>query len=162
MKVYKLTNQDHQTHGNCQWGVNVTHETNGIGALCGSGWLHFYTHPLLAVLFNPIHGNIKDPVLWEAEAEGQFKDDHGLKGGCTKLTTLKAVPLPELTTAQKVRFAILCSMALKPDVPDWNEWAGGWLNGENRAAGWAAGWAAWAAGLDLIALAEQAVREEQA
>jgi len=86
MIVYKLTDQKMQTPGGYQWEHGVTRETDGSGDLCGSGWLHYYHDPLLAVLLNPIHADIEDPILWEAEAEGLHRDDKGLKGGCTKLT----------------------------------------------------------------------------
>jgi hypothetical protein len=48
LKVYKLTNENFQTFGGCQWGENITHITSGEGDLCGPGWLHYYDNPLLA------------------------------------------------------------------------------------------------------------------
>ena len=75
MKVYKLTNQDNKTKNNTIWGENVTHKTNGEEELCGPGWLHFYYSPELAALLNPIHAQIINPKLWEAEANGKILDD---------------------------------------------------------------------------------------
>ena len=57
-KLYKLTDQNHQTRNNTKWGAGVTHTASGQGDLCTAGWLHAYTSPLLAVLLNPIHANI--------------------------------------------------------------------------------------------------------
>ena len=109
MKLYKLTDKNDKTYNKTQWGENVTHEATGEGDLCTEGWFHAYTHPLLAVLLNPIHANLSNPHLWEAEGE-IGNDDHGLKVGCKKLTTIKRLNLPEITSEQIVRFAILCAL----------------------------------------------------
>jgi len=141
MRVYKLTDENDRTHGDTQWGENVTHEAPGTGDLCSSGWIHCYTDPLLAVLLNQIHRNFQNPNLWEAEADGATKEDHGLKLGVQKLTTLRRMPVPDVTREQRVRFGILCAKQVYRDV-DWNFWADGWLSGRDRsreAAGAAAG-----------------------
>ena len=147
MTGYKLTDKNDQTWGGCQWGPGVTHETDGAGDLCGPGWLHYYSHPLLAVLHNPIHGHfdLATAHLWEAEAGGEIRDDSGLKLGCTKLTTLKRVEIPEIATTQRVAYGILCACEVYDD-PGWQSWADRWLSGEDRStdAEWAA-WAAWEA-----------------
>ena len=160
MKLYKLTDENGQTHNNTQWGENVTHTASGEGDLCGPGWIHAYTHPLLAALLNPIHANFRSPILWESEG-AVGKADGGLKVGTTSLTTLKQIPLPDVTTEQRVRFAILSANATGYADPDWNRWADGWLSGQDRskksawsarseaAAAWkaaAAAAAAWARG----------------
>lgn len=46
--------------------------------LCTDGWIHAYEHPLLAVLLNPIHAEFSNPILWEAKGkigkrDGQLK-----------------------------------------------------------------------------------------
>lgn len=138
MLVYKLTNQDNTTYNGTIWGENVSRTTNGEGPLCWTGWLHFYIDPYLAVLLNPIHANIRpNPKLWEAEAQGQFKYDRDAKGGCTHLTTLKEIPLPQITPEQKVKFAILCTkMSLsETDIyynQGWLQWADDWLSNKHR------------------------------
>jgi len=109
MKAWKLTTQDNTTHNGFRWEVGRAAMSLGTGELCGPGWLHFYQHPLLAVLLNPIHANIQTPKLWEAVAEGEFKYDRGLKAGCTKLTLIREVPLPVVTTKQRVAFAKGCA-----------------------------------------------------
>jgi hypothetical protein len=134
MLKYKLTSQDNMTRNNTLWGEGVTHETNGSGELCSKGWLHFYHTPELAVLLNPTHANIKDPKLWECSAEGKMKDDDGLKCGCTRLTTIREIPLPEITLERRIRFGILCARKVlggKSEV--WDRWAEDWLSGENRS-----------------------------
>jgi hypothetical protein len=134
MLKYKLTNQDNMTFNNTLWGEGVTHETDGSGELCGPGWLHFYHSAELAAIMNPIHAQIKNPKLWECEAEGQFLDDHGLKGGCTRLTTIREIPLPEVTIEQKIRFGILCARkAFGGKSEQWDRWCEGWLSGSDRS-----------------------------
>jgi hypothetical protein len=177
---YKLTDVQAQTHNLTQWGEGMTHSGTGVGELCGSGWIHVYDHPLLAVLLNPIHAGFSEPLLWEAKGWGKTRDDYGLKRGVEHCTTLRQISLPELTTINRVAFAILCALEVYTE-PQWRQWGEGWLSGKDRskkeaaaeaaAAAWAraAAWAAWAAyaaaaawaargkPLDLTILAEQAM-----
>ena len=138
MKAYKLTDQNMQTYGGCQWVLGEWKETSGEGDLGGPGWFHFYTHPLLAVLLNPLHANINYPRLFRAAAEGRTLDDCGLKAGYTKARLIEEVPLPDITTKQRVMFAILCARTVFFDKI-WIAWASAWTLGENRteAAAWA-------------------------
>lgn len=158
---YKLTDADGRTHGDTQWAVGVTHTASGIRDLCGPGWIHVYPSPVLAVLLNPIHANFPSPRLWQVACQGRSLDDHGLKQGWTSVTVTAELPRPQVTTAQRARFAILCAQAVYRD-PAWQLWAEGWLLGRDRTrkAAWAAAWAG--VPLDLVALAEQAMREEKA
>lgn len=133
MIKYKLTTQDLKTYNGFQWKIGQKVKTSGEGDLCSSGWLHYYHHPLLAVLLNPIHGNFNNPKLWEVNAEGEILDDKGLKGGCTELTLVKELPLPQISQTQKVAFAILLSKKIFNNV-DWNKWADNWLSGKNRTS----------------------------
>jgi hypothetical protein len=176
MKLYKLTDQNAQTMYQTQWGEGVTHETSGEGALCGSGWLHAYEHPLLAVLLNPIHADFQAARMWESEGSGETLRDGQLKIGVTKLTTLREIQVPIVTTEQRVRFAILCAKTVYKSH-NWNKWADGWLDGSERStaaaetaaaaaaaawaaqAAWAAAWAAAAGlGVNLAAIAEEACK----
>ena len=132
MKAYKLTDKNNRTRNNTQWGINVSHTATGIKKnLCSDGWIHFYTHPLLAVLMNPNHANFINPKLWEAEASGEMKHE-SLKSGCKTLTTIKEIPLPEVSVTQKIAFAILCAKEVCKDEK-WNSWADKWLSGEDRS-----------------------------
>lgn len=165
MRLYKLTDENDQTRNWTQWGPGVTHETNGKGDLCGPGWLHAYTDPRLAILLNPIHANIRHPHLWEAEGSGETKDDHGLKIGVTRLTTICRLPLPDVTLEHRIRFGIVCAWQVCRE-PAWRGWARAWLDGRDRtmeaadaAAAGAAGWAAaeaagWAAATEAAAEAD--------
>ena len=166
MQVYKLTDKNLQTYNNYQWQINEWHDTTGEGELCGEGWLHFYYSKELALFMNPLHANIAEPRLFVAEAAGQFKDDYGLKGGCTKLRIVEEIPVVMPTAEQCVKFGILCAKIVETDKA-WNDWADAWLDGSDRSveSAWAAARAAGAAEyaartgikIDLIAIAKQAM-----
>jgi len=130
MKLYKLTRQDGTAYGGTQWSEGVTIKTSGRGRLCGPGYTHWYTHPLLAVLLNPIHAYYTDPVLWEGEGEAVKSD--GLQVGCKKATTIRRIPLPKVTTEQRVKFAILCALQVYRE-PGYVAWAESWLSGADRS-----------------------------
>jgi len=130
--VFKLTEKNGRTKGDTQWGNNVSHTAKGNSKkLCSNGWIHYYTHPLLAVLLNPIHADFKSPKLWEAEASGEIINKP-LKSGCKTLTTIREIPLPKISRVQRVAFGILCTKEVcKNEV--WNKWADKWLSGEDRS-----------------------------
>ena len=153
MKLYKLTDKKDQTKNATQWGTGITHTANGEGDLCGPGWLHAYEDPLPAVLHNPIHGAFIDPHLWEAEGAGEVLRDGQMKIGVTRLTTVKRIDLPTISTVQAIAYAILCGKAVCDNV-EWNRWADRWLSGEDRskASARAAVYAAW----DAVYAAEYA------
>ncbi|MDD4352556.1 MAG: hypothetical protein PHU71_06315 [Candidatus Gracilibacteria bacterium] len=123
-----------QTHGGCQWTLGEWKETSGNGELCSDGWLHCYSSPLLAVMLNPIHANISNPRLFEIETDGRMLDDNGLKQGFTRMRLVREIPLPEITTTQRIAFGILCAKRVCRDA-DWNTWADGWLSGTDRSYG---------------------------
>lgn len=144
MIKYKLTDRNMRTHNGCQWAVGKPRITDGSGGLCGPGYMHYYHHPLLAVLLNSIHANIPDPLLWEVRATGKHLDDNGLKGGCTWMVITRELPLPVVTTEQRIRFGILCALEVYRE-PSFIAWAEKWLSGEDRsreAAAYAAAYAA--------------------
>lgn len=179
MIKYKLTTQQGTTHNDYQWSLpkgkrpGKWHKTDGRGGLCGPGWLHFYHHPLLAVLLNPIHADIKDPILWEVEVDGEQLDDNGLKGGATKMRLVRRIELPTFSTVQCTAFGILCALEVCKEK-SFVAWANKWLGGNDRSAeaAWvaeaAAAWAAraaraaaWAARAEARA-AEAEAREAEA
>jgi hypothetical protein len=157
--LYKLTDKNGQTRGGTQWAAGVSHSATGDKdqPLCSDGWIHAYEHPLLATLLNPIHANFSSPRLWEAEGEIGARDGQ-LKCGCRKLTTTREIPLPEVTTEQRIKFAILYAREVCKSK-EFLDWSDKWLSGEDRteksaaeaaraaaeAEAWAAARAAWAA-----------------
>ena len=153
MKAYKLTDKNSLTMNETKWGEGVSHETSGEGELCGLGWLHYYEDPLLAVFISPLHVSFDKPQLWEAKVEGAIKHDRGLKSGCTKLTTVKRIEFPKISTTQRVAFGILCAKKVCTDIV-WTAWADRWLSGEDRSL--EAAKAAWAATAAVAAAAKAA------
>jgi len=132
--LYKLTNLHSQTRSATQWGENVTHELPVRDAyqLCSKQVLHAYASPELAVLMDPIHAILlPDAILWEAEGDIVVND--GTKVGCTRLTTLKRIPIPAITLEQRVTFAIKCALHVYKG-PSWVAWARAWLANTNRDA----------------------------
>src|SRR5690348_7263443 len=166
MKLYKLTDQNGQTFNKTQWGVNIRHEAIGNGKeLCTNGWIHAYESPLLAVLLNPIHANFKSPRLWEAEGEVGICQGQ-LKCGCKILTTLREIPLPEVTITQRIEFAIHCALEVYSEKT-FVDWASDWLSNTNRTAASAeaaaaAEWSAAAAAAEWSAAAAAASARAEA
>ncbi len=157
--LYKLTDTKMQSYGGTQWGLGVRNEAAaGNAALCTKTVIHAYRSPEEAVLFNPIHSNFANPLLWECPDEAIVTSD-ALKVGVKALTTTKQVPLPCFTSAELVRFGIYCvpQQLQMPSREVWRGWAEDWLSGKDRSAAAAAkvaeiawdareaAWAAWAA-----------------
>ena len=131
MKCYKLTDNNGKTRKNTQWGENVSHTATGTDPdLCSDGWIHFYMDPRIAVVMNPAHANFKSPILWEVEYSGKVVHEP-LKSGAKTLTTIRRIPLPEISLNQKIAFAIYCAKEVYEDEK-WNLWADKWLSGEDR------------------------------
>lgn len=130
--LYKLTDENMRTYNGFAWELNKTYSTDGKGDLCGPGWLHAYTDPLLAVFLNPIHADFAAPRLFKARGSGRHKNDRGLKCGVTQLRLVKELPLPAVTMVQGVAFGILCAKAVCRDKT-WNKWADAWLSGVDRS-----------------------------
>ena len=131
-KLYKITDCNFMSGHRyipTKWGENVTHEVKGTGSLCTDGWIHAYTSPIHALIFNCIHANIRDPLLWECE--GKIGINDGTKVGCKKLTTIKQVEFPEITLEQRIALAILCVREVCRD-PKFIEWSDKYLSGEDR------------------------------
>ena len=131
MRLFKLTDKNNETRGHTKWGRGVTHTASGEGGLCGPGWIHAYTSPLLAVLLNPVHADFDEPRLWLARGV-VGKNKLGLKVGTTRLTTIKRIRLPRITCCHRVRFAIFCSLQVYHN-PEFVRWAENWLRGKDRS-----------------------------
>ena len=128
----KLTDKNDQTYNDTQWGEGVTHTASGKGELCTAGWIHYYDSPLLAVLLNPIQGNFKHPHLWSAQVNKEIKSGDNLKFGTTSLTTIKRIPLPKLTTTQRIIFGIYCAMEVYHNE-EFQCWGKHWIGGSDRS-----------------------------
>ena len=171
VKLFKLTDENGKTMGDTQWGVGVTHEAKGDGTqLCSDGFIHAYESPLVAAFIYPQHVSWIKPRLWEADAEEVVLRDGELKCGVKKLTTVKEIPLPELTTEQKVEVGIRCALQVYAEL-DFVQWAEKWLKNIDRSkavaeaaarAAEAAARAAEAAARAAEAAAEAAARAAEA
>jgi len=129
----KLTDKNGYTKNQTLWGENITHEVTGSSnqALCSNRWIHFYEHPLIAVFMNPVHARFNEPRLYSCLIEGEIKKDGQLKSGCKKLTTLSRLPLPVITSEQRIEIGIRCAMIVYKEQ-HWSLWAQKWLSGEDR------------------------------
>lgn len=187
MKCYKLLSQDMTSYRGCSWTLGEWKGSNSLGPFCGPGGFHGYEHPLLAVLHNPLHANIRDPRLFEAEAAGEIAHDGKMQLKAQRMRIVREITVPAVSLEQRVAYGIYCAKAIYDD-PQWNSWADSWLSGVDRsrsaaksvvayrqckaaalaanAAGWAAAvaeraaeaaLAAEEAGADLIACAERAM-----
>ena len=144
----KITDKNGQTFGGCQWGEGVRNTAIGEGnELCSGGVIHYYADPLLAAFVNPIHGDYdpKTMILWEFAPDSEVTGD-ALKRACKSGMTVRQIPIPEITTEQRVEVGIRAAKLVCNDKR-WNTWADKWLSGEDRTedAAWAARDAAWAA-----------------
>jgi hypothetical protein len=132
------------------WAVGVEHKTAGTGTqLCTADVIHAYEHPLIAVLMNPVHADFNPARMRLFVAEGEIvAREVQLKCGVHALKIVEEIPVPVLTTEQRVKFAILCAKTVCKDA-EWNAWADKWLSCDDRSAAAAAAWAeiaaAWAA-----------------
>ncbi len=133
MRLFKLTDRSMRTHGKTQWTLGEWKETDGSGELCSAGWLHAYRDPYLALLMNPLHAAFDNPRIFEAEAEGEFKDDNGMKCGVTRLRLIKEIDGISVSTEERVEFAIRIALKVYKNE-GFVEWATRWLDGKDRGA----------------------------
>lgn len=134
-KYYKLTDQKMQTHNGFQWKIGVWKKAEGkkTNYLCSSGWLHCYESPLLAILHNPIHANIKNPRLFEVKIKGDMSKDNKMKCGFREMCLIKEVEIPIITKIQRIAYGILCAKTVYR-VSKFVKWADRWLFNKNRTA----------------------------
>jgi hypothetical protein len=165
---YKLLTQDMKTrkgkYNEMDWSdVGEWHEANGEGGLCTAGMIHDYDDPWIAVVMNPAHAAIHNPVMYETERDGDVATD-GLKCGCKRLRLVRRVDIPDVPRVQRVAFAILAAMQVCRDGV-WLTWARAWLSGEDRSstsARYAAEAATYAAAAAAAATAYTAYAHEYA
>lgn len=131
MKAYKLTDPSGKTYEDMLWEIGKTNVAKGKGSrLCTDAVLHAYRSPLLAAFFNPIHVGFESPRLFEISCSQVIADD-GTKIGTKQQTPVCELPVPHISTNQRVCAAILivrprASMAF-------NDWAENWLDGSDRS-----------------------------
>ena len=118
--IYKLTDKSGKTragYNNClDWSVPGTqHEATGlVRELCTDGLLHGYVDPLLAVFMDPIHGRyLSSPGarMFKLKTNCELVREGQLKCGVRSTTVVEEIPVPVVTTVQRVKFAIYCAAA---------------------------------------------------
>ena len=120
MKLYKLTAKDGTTYKNStSWGEGITHTKSHKDnpRLCSIDVLHAYDSLSLAFLLNPIHADITQPRVFEAEGDVAARDWG--KVGCFQLTTTKEISPPwwvghAMEKQVRVLFAALCAEQVEP------------------------------------------------
>jgi hypothetical protein len=135
---YKLTDQKMQTYNGSQWKLGEWRTTSGEGELCGPGWLHGYSDPLVALLHNPMHAGISPARLFRAEWQGAMKDDHGRKLGVTQMRLVEELPVPTIPNRARRLYAIRCALEVthlwRTRFPRrfkvWSAWAQAVVRGE--------------------------------
>ena len=144
--IYKLTDMNMKTYRGYPWTLGKWNRTSGKGDLCGPGWLHAYTSPVLAELLDPIHANFREYRLFRGEASGQVIRDSGLKVGYTNMRITEELPRLHITPENRIRFGIACACRVYTSA-EYRAWAGRWVSGADRteAAARAARTAVWAA-----------------
>jgi hypothetical protein len=125
------TTQRLTTHNGFQWKVGKKVTTSREGGLCDPGYLHYYHHPLLAVLLNSAHTNFQNPILWKVEVADKQSSDISFQGSRTEMTLLEEIDLPIITGTQRIVFGILCAKEVTEDKK-WNKWADDWLSNKDR------------------------------
>lgn len=136
MQLCKLTTQSMTTHGDTLWVLGEWQSpavSFGKVRPCTSTVLHFYSHPLIAVLMNPVHAAIDAPRLFGIEVAGCIETD-GTKHWTTgRVRLVEEIELPLVTADQRIKFAILCAKEVCSDSA-WLAWADKWLSGKDRTA----------------------------
>ena len=112
MTVYKLTNEQMETRNGTKWeiGKEKSIEKNKQSSeLCSDGVLHAYNSVELALLLNPIHANILNVRLFEADAHIVVSEWD--KCGAHKMILTKELDVPGWYKNKKVSllFAIKCA-----------------------------------------------------
>lgn len=114
----------------CWLPIGKTVKPTGKGkSACGPGVLHMYGSALEAVLYNPVHANIKSPRLLKVSASTALVNGDGLKMWTTgKVKVVAELELPEVTIEQKVAWAICLAPHSSTRL-----WAINWLTGKDRS-----------------------------
>jgi hypothetical protein len=154
----KLVADDYTTKNDFKWTIGETVSATGERGqgLCSSEYLHVYETEAMAALMAPNHG--VDHYTRALVVEGESRGFDGTKHGLREAKVVREIPLPTLTTKQRVAITIIAASRVYLDA-GWTAWASGWLNDTNRTsdeAAWAARAAAWAAAKAAAAWAAEA------
>jgi len=129
MILYKLTDNEGYSR-RCQddetlWTVGGTLEIPTISdpRICTRDVIHAYRHLDLGLVLNRIGPKLDRPVVWEADGRVVVEDWDQV--GCSRLTTIRRLELPEWYANARtrrhvlVRFAVICAELVQPI---WQAW----------------------------------------
>jgi class 3 adenylate cyclase len=134
-RAYKLTDHLNQSQDGRMWGPGVTHIATGPEDSHMAGWIRCYTSAWLAALLNAMDEGFRLPRLWEATVD-RYPGSGDATVACREVTTTRQVPLPTVTAQHHARFAIFCAQAANAGGPherEFNDWAAGWLAGQDSS-----------------------------
>ena len=127
--IYKLTDMNMKTYGDTRGALGKWNRTSGKGDLCGPGWLHLYTSPVLAELLDPIHANFREYRVFRGASGPVISDS--LKVGYTNMRITEELPRLHITTENRIRFGIACACRVYTSA-EYRAWAGRWVSGADR------------------------------
>jgi hypothetical protein len=112
MKLYKLTQQDYTTRGETKWEIDKTNSVTPCSnpSLCSRDVLHAYKNKNLALLLNPAHAVIDDPIM--LECYGDIVVEDFVKCGVFSLTPKKKLNLPKWYTEPGTRKLVSAQFAV--------------------------------------------------
>jgi len=131
---YKMTNADMQTYNGFQWSLGEWVETSGEGWLCGSGWIHVFETPELAVWVCQGLVTYRPTRLFRCECGGRRLDGGTFKRGYTRVRLVEELPLPEIPINAQIRASIIVAQKVwSGRSAGWDAWAEKWLSGKDRS-----------------------------
>ena len=135
---YKLTSQKMQTYGGFQWEPDAWYSSidaifkDSQRSLGSEAWFHCCDNPIVAIMQNPVEGQIIDPRLFRCNVKGSKRGEMGLKFGFTYMRLGEELECPKITLNQLLAFGILCVKEICKEK-GWLEWADKWLSGVDRS-----------------------------
>ena len=131
--AYKLLSQDMKSYDNTEWKLNEIKEKSDKSKIkmCSSDVFHCYAHPILAILFNPIHADIENPRLFKIKIDGICNEDATKQASHSQML-YRELPIPEITLNQKIAFGIYCALTTCKEE-GFIAWAYNWMSGIDRS-----------------------------
>jgi hypothetical protein len=124
---------------------------------------YVYADPVLAIVLNPIYGDILHPLMAAFECENpRFRaNEYGLIRHYQRMRAVGEIPAPNVNIIQRLAMGIICARQNMNDL-EWLRWAEKWLNGDEESrsfdAVFEAGWRGVITRTASAAKTEQALR----
>jgi hypothetical protein len=133
-RAYVLTDHLNSADGR-EWGERKTYTVSTLASGDRVATIRCYVSPSAAALLNAINERFRMPKLWEAVVDREPAPDSAVIE-CREVTTLRQVPLPTVTGKHYAHFAVLCAGAAyegEEHCAEFNDWAAGWLTGQDSS-----------------------------